>query len=44
MQELTIDQAIDSLTETAEQSLDLEQQVACQQAIAALRQMQAEEP
>lgn len=44
MQELTIDQAIDSLTETAEQSLDLEEQALYQQAIAVLRQMQAEEP
>lgn len=42
--ELTTAQALSILAETVERTIDPEQQAPYQQAIAALRQMQAEEP
>jgi hypothetical protein len=44
MQELIVGQAVGNLAEIAERTTDLGQQALYQQAIAALRQMQAEEP
>lgn len=44
LEEITLGQTIGILAEMAEQSLDPEQQALYQQAIDALRQIQAEEP
>ena len=44
LEEITLGQALGILAEMAEQSLDPEQQGLYQQAIDALRQMQADEP
>ena len=44
LEEITLGQALGILAEMAEQSLDPEQQALYQQAIDALRQIQAEEP